>query len=132
MEHHTRVIFYASVVGVSHLKEKKNSAFLIMASVLFASTAAPNTAVRCGPYEKDAAVETKEEAVVAAKGAWSSVFDKAKWHSVFGPTTVASFEPYSAVLTEGVWFISGTSKDGKPSPVAYVCASNGAASVSGT
>lgn len=105
---------------------------LIAVSVLFASSAASNPAVRCGSYERDAAVETEKDAIAAAKRAWSSVYAKANWHSIFGPTTVASFEPYSAVLTEGVWFVSGMPKDGKPSPVAYVCASNGAASVFGT
>src|SRR5688572_17554735 len=107
------------------------AAALVVLCIL-AWAAFSNTVMPCGPYDRTAAVSTKEGAIAAAKRAWSSVYDKASWHAIFGPATIASFEPYSAFLNEGIWFVSGTSKDGKRGPVAYICASDGAASVHGT
>lgn len=90
-----------------------------------------STVMPCGPVDRETSVDTAAEAIAAAKRAWSAVYSKASWHSNFGGATVATFEPYSAVVKDGIWFVSGAVKDGKRGPVAYVCASNGAASVHG-
>lgn len=75
-------------------------------------------------------VSSAEQAIVAAKAAWKSVYEKAQWHQAFAPASVAASEPYSAVLTSGVWFVSGKSVVGKATPVAHVCEVDGSVSVS--
>lgn len=91
-----------------------------------------STVMPCGPMDRETSVDTAAEAIVAAKRAWSAVYSKAGWHSNFGEATVATFEPYSALIKDGIWFVYGTVKDGRRGPVAYICASDGAASVQGT
>lgn len=108
------------------------TALIIVFCAMFAGDAFGNTVMPCGPFDKETSVATAEPAIAAAKRAWLSVYSKASWHAIYGPRSVASFEPYSAFLDEGIWHVSGTARDGKRGPIAYVCASNGAASVNGT
>jgi len=103
------------------------------ASIVFASSAAfATTEMPCGPFDQKASVSSPEAAIVAAKQAWKSIYSKASWHAVFGPANVDSFEPYSASLKDGIWFVAGTPNNGRRSPVAYICASDGAASIHGS
>lgn len=118
--------------GASMALGPSMKALIIICCVMLAGSALANTVMPCGPFDKETSVATREQAIVAAKRAWLSVYSKASWHAIYGPGSVTSFEPYSAFLDEGIWHVSGTARDGKRAPVAYVCASNGAASVHGT
>ena len=106
-------------------------ALIIVFCAMLAGSALGNTVMPCGPFDKETSVATPEQAIAVAKRAWLSVYSKASWHAIYGPGSVTSFEPYSAFLDEGIWHVSGTARNGKRGPMAYVCASNGAASVHG-
>ena len=54
------------------------------------------------------AVATPAAAILAAKAAWRSIYEKAPWHSAFSPESIALGEPYAATLEHGVWHIIGT------------------------
>jgi hypothetical protein len=103
---------------------------LVLLGLLFSSASAEEPAVVCPSTHSVTAVTSAEQAIVAAKAAWKSVHDKAHWHQVFAPPSVAASEPYSAVLTGGVWFVAGKAGLGKASPIAHVCESDGSVSVS--
>jgi hypothetical protein len=103
---------------------------LVLLALLSSSASAEAPAVACPSSRSIAAVTSAEQAIVAAKAAWKSVYDKANWHQVFAPSSVAASEPYSAVLTSGVWFVTGRAGLGKASPIAHVCESDGSVSVS--
>ena len=56
---------------------------------------------------KDGAVLTAEAAIAKAKSSWTSVYEKT--HSTtFSDESVRRFEPYTAVLADGVWSVQGT------------------------
>jgi len=77
-------------------------------------------------------VSTPAAAVAVAKASWASVYAKTP-HDVFGPTNVARFEPYTAELRDGTWFVSGTMSPGASATDmrhARIRKSDGAASVS--
>jgi hypothetical protein len=114
-----------------YVKIRPSLLITVLAAALGNAVAA-NTVMPCGPMDRETSVHNATEAITAAKRAWAAVYSKAGWHSNFGQATVARFEPYSAVLRDGIWFVSGVVKDGKRGPVAYICASDGAASVHGT
>jgi hypothetical protein len=105
------------------------SIFVLLA-LLSSSASAEAPAVVCPSSHSATAVTSAELAIVAAKAAWKSVYDKSRWHQVFAPASVAASEPYSAVLTGGVWFVTGKAGVGKASPIAHVCESDGSVSVS--
>jgi len=86
---------------------------LVLLGLLFSSASAEEPAVVCPSTHSVTAVH-----------------DKAHWHQVFAPPSVAASEPYSAVLTGGVWFVAGKAGLGKASPIAHVCESDGSVSVS--
>lgn len=107
-------------------------ALIIILCAMLAGSALGKSVMPCGQFDKVTSVATPEQAIAAAKRAWLSVYSKASWHAIYGPGSVTSFEPHSAFLDEGIWHVSGTARIGKRGPIAFVCASNGAASVRGT
>jgi hypothetical protein len=73
------------------------------------------------------AIATPAAAIVAAKAAWKSIYDKAPWHSVFSPESIAQGEPYVATLKDGAWHVFGTLPRGTigGTPEATVCQGDG-------
>ena len=76
---------------------------LVLLVLLSSSVSAEEPAVACPSSRSATAVTSAEQAIVAAKAAWKSVYDKANWHQVFAPSSVAASEPYSAVLRDSIW-----------------------------
>jgi hypothetical protein len=75
-------------------------------------------------------VQDPSSAITAAKDAFASVYQKA--HPISeSPGHLAQFEPYTAVLKDGVWHVQGTAPQdyGDLLPVASVCQNGGGASV---
>lgn len=90
-------------------------------------------AVACS-QEGQALIRTPASAVKRAKMAWSSLYDKNPGARVFAPENIAKFEPYVAVLKDGVWNVRGTSPHGVHGyiPVASLCANDEGATLSST
>ena len=101
---------------------------LLIFCVISVAAAAEETLI-CRAGSKAAAISSADTAIAAAKKAWSAVYEKAGWHKVFSPESVAAAEPYSALLKNGIWIVSGKHKPGATSPTAQVCASDGSTSV---
>ena len=84
---------------------------------------------RCLPPSpgKPVAVSTPEGAVSAAKDAWESISSKATSAESFKRESVTRFEPYTATLRDGVWYVVGTIPVGYRGrmPKALVCESDG-------
>jgi hypothetical protein len=57
-------------------------------------------------------VETPEAAIAAARQAWESIHDKASWNHIYSKASTRKFEPYTAVLQNGVWIVRGTNPPG--------------------
>jgi hypothetical protein len=74
---------------------------LMMMSLVFLASA-------CAPSQNgDGPILTAEAAIAKAKSSWASVY--VKTHSeTFSEKTVQRFEPYTAVLADGVWTVRGT------------------------
>jgi len=77
------------------------------------------------------AVVSSDEAVSAAKAAWRSVHDKANWHAVYSPESIARGEPYSAVLNGGSGQVASSVSNlaQGSTPKAVVCRADGSVSV---
>ena len=90
---------------------------------------APRVLAVCRPPSpgKAVAVSTPEAAVAAARDAWESISSKATSADSFKRESVARFEPYTATLTDGVWYVTGTIPAGYHGrmPKALVCESDG-------
>jgi len=56
-------------------------------------------------------VTTAEAAIAKAKSGFASVYYKTRYEN-FAPATVARFEPYTATLTNGEWYVRGTIPSG--------------------
>jgi hypothetical protein len=65
-------------------------------------------AIACTPSRNsDGPILTAEAAIAKAKVSWEGVYGKT--HSAtFSDETVRRFEPYTAVLADGVWTVRGT------------------------
>ncbi len=87
----------------------------------------------CAPSQNgDGPILTGEAAIAKAKGSWVGVYGKT--HSAtFSDETVRRFEPYTAVLADGVWTVRGTvpAEFHGVVPEATVHQSDGRSSVSG-
>jgi hypothetical protein len=77
----------------------------VIALAIWASTPA---ALACPPHSGTPAVPTADLAIAAAREAWDSIYEKARWHSELSRESTARFEPYTAILTDGVWLVRGT------------------------
>jgi hypothetical protein len=73
-------------------------AVALIALTLFASS---------GCTSKPGPVTTAEAAIVEAKSGFASVYFKTHDESL-APETVAHFEPYTATLQDGEWYVRGT------------------------
>ena len=95
---------------------------------------APSVLATCRPASpgKGVAVSTPEAAVAAAKDAWESISSKATWVETYKRASVAKFEPYTATLMDGVWYVVGTIPLGYHGrmPKALVCESDGSVEAS--
>lgn len=61
----------------------------------------------CSSSKDGEAILTPEAAIAKAKISWVGVYEKT--HSAtFSEETVRRFEPYTAVLADGVWTVRGT------------------------
>jgi hypothetical protein len=95
---------------------------------VFVSNSDPGIA--CSPTERPRSSRDAASAIAHAKGAFASVYEKT--HSIeASPTNIAKFEPYTAVLKDGVWHVQGTAPAGYYGdiPVASVCKNDEGASV---
>jgi hypothetical protein len=101
--------------------------------VCFASAASPSTMKPCPPFDiATAAVTSEEAAITHAKRVWQAIYDNnASWRKRFGSESIESFDPYSAVLNGGFWFVSGRPRNGKLGPTLQICASDGTGSIGG-
>jgi hypothetical protein len=78
--------------------------------------------VACSQTEGPRSSRDAASAIAHAKGAFASVYEKTHSDEA-SPAHLAKFEPYTAVLTDGVWHVQGTVPPGYfgPVPVASVC-----------
>jgi hypothetical protein len=86
----------------------------------------------CDPVAsgQTAKVSTAAEAILAARGAWQAVYDKASWHAVYSPSSIKRAEPFTAQLRGSTWYVWSTLNDSDATlPEATVCQSTGAAQV---
>lgn len=61
------------------------------------------------PPDRNAFVETPEEAIALARGGWRSTDEKRqRVTDVYGEASTSRFEPYTAVKRDGVWLVRGT------------------------
>lgn len=79
--------------------------FLLLSAVL------PVSACQ-SKLEGTVTVTTAEEAVVLAKKAWKSIYEKASWNSIYSKQSTDKFEPYTATLEGDVWVVRGTIPEG--------------------
>ena len=77
-----------------------------------ASIATSDPPVACPPIEGPRASKDAASAIVRAKGAWSSTYEKNPSDEMFNPSNSAKLEPYTATLKDGVWHIEGTVRPG--------------------
>lgn len=61
----------------------------------------------CSSASNDAPVTTADAAILSAKQAWQSIYEK-KRSPAYGKESAARFEPYTATLKDGVWHVRGT------------------------
>ncbi len=101
--------------------------------VCFASAASSSTTKPCPPFDSATALVPSEEAAITyARHVWRSFYDNnVAWRDRFGTETIESFEPYSAVLNGGLWFVSGKPRNGKAGPTMQICASDRSGSIGG-
>lgn len=60
-------------------------------------------------------IETPEEAIAAARSAWSSIDQKQHGAiPIFSAASIARFEPYAATLSDGVWTVRSMSPAATP------------------
>jgi len=86
--------------------------------------------VACSQTEGPRSSRDAASAIAHAKGAFAAAFEKT--HSAeASPANLAKFEPYTAVLKDGVWHVQGTVPPGYfgPVPVASVCKNDEGASL---
>jgi hypothetical protein len=91
------------------------------------------TSSGCHPKQRPVTPVTNDaRAIAEAKSGFASVYSKTRYES-FAPATVARFEPYTATLTNGEWYIRGTIPVGYRGivPEAKVRASDGFTRVEG-
>jgi hypothetical protein len=76
-------------------------------------------------------VKTPEAAIAAAKQAWGSIHDKASRSDIYSKESTRKFEPYTAVLKNGVWIVTGSIPPGYKGTVleTHVRESDGSVSV---
>jgi hypothetical protein len=92
--------------------------------------ASSDPGVACPQTETPRSSNDAASAIARAKGAFASAYEKT--HSInANPAHLAQFEPYTAVLKDGVWHIQGTAPAGYDGyiPVASVCQHDEGASV---
>ena len=78
-------------------------------SFLLALVAVIPVVFACSPASNSApAVTTPEQAITSARQAWKSIHEKASWHAVYSEESTSRFEPYAAVLEDGIWVVRGT------------------------
>lgn len=64
--------------------------------------------VACSRVEGARASKDAEAAINHAKAAWAAIHQKDPADTRSAPDYIAQFEPYSAVLKDGVWHVQGT------------------------
>lgn len=63
----------------------------------------------CPPSSGNAdVVVNADAAVVAAKKAWKSIYEKASWNSIYSEQNMDKLEPFTATLEGDVWIVRGT------------------------
>jgi hypothetical protein len=88
--------------------------------------------IACSSVEGPRASRDAESAIASAKAAWASTYEKNPSSSVYSPANIARFEPYTAILKEGVWQVKGTVPPGYRGyvPITSVCKNDEAVSTS--
>jgi hypothetical protein len=86
--------------------------------------------IACSQTEGPRSSPDAASAIAHAKGAFASVYEKTH-SSEACPANLAKFEPFAAVLKDGVWHVQGTVPPGYfgPVPVASVCKNDEGASL---
>jgi hypothetical protein len=64
--------------------------------------------VACPKNEGPRASKDAGSAIVHAKGAWASMYEKNPSNEMFNPSNSTKLEPYVATLKDGVWHVQGT------------------------
>ena len=65
----------------------------------------------CSSASNDAPVTTADAAILSAKQAWQSIYEK-NGSPAYSKESAAKFEPYTATLKDGVWHVRGTVPSG--------------------
>lgn len=79
----------------------KQSVFAILGTlpIVFACSSASND---------PAPVTSADAAILSARQAWQSIYEKKGSSPVYSKESAAKFEPYTSTLKDGVWHVQGT------------------------